>query len=80
LIEKTETRKPPAEEEGENPSQVFLFAKVWTAENDALKKFDDQDSPCSEFVVTKPGFLLNFHYNKSGVIPCPGIVAIMPFR
>ena len=37
-------------------------------------------SPCSEFVVTKPGFLLNFHYNKSGVIPCPGIVAIMPFH
>jgi len=34
------------------------------------------NTSCSALITTKPRLLLNFHYNKSGVIPCLGIVAI----
>jgi chromodomain-helicase-DNA-binding protein 4 len=32
----------PPEETGEDPGQAFSFAKVWTADSDALKELEDQ--------------------------------------
>jgi hypothetical protein len=42
LIEKTETEETPPEETGEDPGQAFSFAKVWTADDDALEELKDQ--------------------------------------
>ncbi|KAF8499266.1 hypothetical protein F5888DRAFT_160250 [Russula emetica] len=42
LIEKTETEETPPKETGEDPGQAFSFAKVWTADNDALEELEDQ--------------------------------------
>ena len=42
MIEKTETEETPPEETGEDPSQAFSFAKVWTADNDALEELEDR--------------------------------------
>jgi chromodomain-helicase-DNA-binding protein 4 len=42
LIEKTETEETPPQETGEDPGQSFSFAKVWTADNDALEELEDQ--------------------------------------
>jgi len=42
LIEKTETEETPLEETVEDPGQAFSFAKVWSADNDALEELEDQ--------------------------------------
>jgi hypothetical protein len=42
LIEKVETEEAAPEERREDSGQAFSFAKVWTAENDALEELEEQ--------------------------------------
>ena len=52
MIEKTETEETPREETGEDTSQAFAFAKVWTAENEVLEELEDQEIEYTETTDT----------------------------